>query len=183
MKKLTLIIIAVLIWTTGNTQETESRIDFRFGVGTSLLGTGDMQTIIFENEANFKLNRYFTLGAGLAYAKSDDGVFEQASFIQLNTNVYISPFKNSSKNEFRVGTGLSWYSVSDVYQSSATYQNGQLIDSEYEFDKRSSIGFNIIIENTYSIKEKYLLGLKLFTQPYQNGDINSGIMLKFGIKI
>jgi len=183
MKKLALIIIAVLIWTTGNAQETESRIDFRFGVGTSLLGTGDMQTIMFENEANIKWNRYFTLGAGLGYAKSDDGVFEQASFIQLNTNVYISPFKNSRKNDFRVGTGLSWYSVSDVYQSSATYQNGQLIDSEYVFDKRSSIGFNIIIENTYSIGEKFLLGLKLFTQPYQNGDINSGIMLKFGIKI
>jgi len=183
MKNLALIGIALLISLTGNAQEIKSRMDLRLGIGTSLLGTGDMRTIMFENEVNMKLNSYFSLSGGIGYAKSDYGVFEQASFVQLNANIYISPFKNSRRNDFRIGTGPSWYSISDVYQSSASYKNGQLIDSEYEFDKRSSIGFNLIIENTYLIKEKYLLGLKLFTQPYQNGDINSGILIKWGIKI
>jgi len=39
----------------------------------------------------------------------------------------------------------------------------------------------MVLENTYVINWKYLLGIKLFIQPYLNGDINSGIMAKFGI--
>lgn len=183
MKNLTLIIISVLIGFTGKAQDAESKMDLRFGIGTSFLGAGDMHTIMLENEGNLKVNRYFSVSGGLGYAKSDRGVFEQASFIQLNTNVFISPFQNTRKNDFRIGTGLSWYSISDVYQSLALYQNGQIIDLDHELDKRNSIGFNIIIENSYSITQKLLLGLKLFTQRYQNEDINSGIMLKFGVKI
>ena len=183
MKNFTLIVVAVLISIAGNAQDVKSRMDLRFGIGTSSLGKGDMRTIMFENEVNMKLNNYFTLSGGIGYAKSDYGVFEQASFVQLNTNIYISPFKNSRRNDFRIGTGPSWYSISDVYRSSARYLNGQLVDEEYEFDTRNSIGFNVIIENCYLVAEKYLLGLKLFGQSYQNGDGNSGILLKLGIKI
>lgn len=183
MKNLALVAIAVLISLTGNAQDFKSRIDLRLGIGTSLLGTGDMQTIMLENEVNMKLNSYFTFGGELGFGKSDYGVFEHASFIQLNANIFLSPFKNKGRNDFRIGTGPSWYSVSDAYRSSAHYQNGQPVDEDYKFDTRSSIGFNVIIENSYSITERYLLGLKLFTQPYQNGDINTGILLKFGIKL
>ena len=175
--------VALFAGILANGQETNDKLDLRFGVGTSLLGTGDMLTIMFENELNYKLNDFFGLAGSVGYAKSDNGVFHQSSFIQFNTNVYFSPFKNSGKNDFRLGTGVSWYAVSDVYQSSATYQNGQLIDSEYVFDQRQSVGFNAVIENTYSITEKYKLGIKLFTQPYQNGDMNSGALLKFGVAI
>lgn len=183
MKKSTFLTIAILTGIIGNAQETASKLDLRFGIGTSLLGTGDMRTLMFENELNLNLNKYFALEGGLGYAKSNDGIFEQSSFIQLNANIYISPFKNNRKNDLRLGTGLSWYAVSDVYQSSVTLQNSQLIDIAHKLDKRNSIGFNVVVENTYSITEKYMLGLKLFTQPYQNGDINSGILLKFGVKI
>lgn len=183
MKKLILIAIAVLISLVGNAQDDKSRIDLRFGIGTSLLGTGDMRTIMLENEVNVKLNSYLTLAGGLGYAKSTDGVYEQASFVQLNANIYLSPFKNNKRNDFRIGAGPSWYAVSDVYQSSASFQNGQLIDADYELENRNSIGYNVIVENTLSLSEKLMLGLKVFFQSYQNGDVNSGILMKFGIKI
>ena len=183
MKQLILILIAILIGLNGYAQDVESKYDLKLGIGTSLLGTGDMQTIMFENEINFKLNKYFTLGEGLSFAKSGFSVLEQASFIQLNSNIYISPFKNNRQNDFRFGAGLSWYSISDFYQSSTVYIDEGLLDSEYEFSKRNSLGLNIIIENTYSISEKFLVGLKFFTQPYKNGDINSGLLLKVGLEI
>lgn len=183
MKNLTLIIIAALIGFTANAQGTESKLDLRFGIGGSFLGTGGMRTIMFENEANLQLNRYLALGGGLGFAKSHNGVIDQASFLQLNANVYISPFKNIRKNDFRIGTGLSWYSVSDSYQLLSISHNGEIVDSEHKSDKRNSLGFNAVVENTYSVTERLLLGLKLFTQPYQNGDINSGILLKFGVRI
>ena len=58
-----------------------------------------------------------------------------------------------------------------------------MVDTDYDFDNSNSLGFNIIIENSYLITDKFLVGLKLFTQPYNNGDINSGLMSKCGLKI
>ncbi|MDX1906149.1 MAG: hypothetical protein SF053_03885 [Bacteroidia bacterium] len=183
MKKWTLFLITTLLVITGSAQQAASKLDLRFGIGSSLLGTGDMQTIMFENELNVHLNNYITLGGGLGYARSDRGIREQASFTQLNANIYISPFKNTRKNDFRLGTGASWYAISDVYESTRIFENGQVVDVDYVFEKRNSIGFNVILENTYLITEKYMLGVKLFTQPYQNGDINSGVLVKFGVNL
>jgi hypothetical protein len=73
--------------------------------------------------------------------------------------------------------------ISDSYYFAQQCGVGIEQASPYHFDKRTSSGINIIIEDTYSISEKYLLGLKLFTQPYFNGDLNSGILLKFGMKL
>jgi hypothetical protein len=60
--------------------------------------------------------------------------------------------------------------------------NGTLLYNEYQFENRNLIGMNIILEDTYSITERLILGLKVFTQPYI-GNINSGILLKIGVKI
>ena len=183
MKKLVLLTTLMFLGIICKAQESASKLDVRLSFGTSLLGTGDMQTLMIENELNLKLSKYWAVSGGLAYAKSNNGVFEQASFIQANTNIYISPFKNDGNNDFRLGTGLSWYGVSDVHLSSATYKNDQFFYKEYKFDNRKSIGLNVIIEHTYLLTAKSMIGIKLFSQPYQNGDINSGILLKFGAKI
>jgi hypothetical protein len=78
---------------------------------------------------------------------------------------------------------MSYLNISDAYLESTYYENGIIVDEDYIFDNRSSIGMNIILENTYNLSEKFMLGLKLFTQPYKNGDINSGLLLKLGLKI
>jgi hypothetical protein len=183
MKKLVLLTTLKFLGIICKAQESPSKLDVRFSFGTSLLGTGDIQIFMIENELNLRLSKYWTVSGGLGYAKTISDIFETGSFIQANTNIYISPFKNDGNNDFRLGTGLSWYTFSDIYQSSATYQNGQLIYQEYEFDNRKSIGVNVIIENTYLLSSKYMIGIKLFSQPYKNGDLNSGILLKFGAKI
>jgi hypothetical protein len=166
-----------------NAQNVEPKFDIRFGVGTSLLGSGDMRTVMFENELNYFINNFFSTSISAGYGRSNSGVFETSSFVQGNLNIYISPFKNSKKNDFRIGTGMSYMNISDSYLESVNYENGIIIDEDYRFDNRNSIGINIILENTYSITDKIMLGLKLFTQPYKNGDINSGLMLKLGLKI
>lgn len=165
-------------------QEQDNGFDIRFGAGTSLLGSGDMITISFENELNYRLNPYLTTGLSLAYGRSNFGVFETASFTQGNLNVFFSPFRNTRKNDFRVGTGLSLYNVSDAYLASSVYEFPTGVRTEiYAFDERKSYGYNIIIENTYALTNRFMLGLKVFTQPYFNGDINSGVYLKFGVKL
>jgi hypothetical protein len=162
-------------------QENTNKLDLRLGTGVSLLGSGDMITFNFENELNVKINQYFSSSASINLGRSNYGVSETASFVQGNLNVFFSPLKNNKRFDFRVGTGLSYYNISVAYESSQYWENGVLVDTDYEFDNRNSLGFNIIIENSYLITDKFLVGLKLFTQPYNNGDINSGVMLKFGL--
>lgn len=183
MKKIITFLALCVLIPNLKAQSTGSKFDVRLGVGTSLLGTLDMMTTMIENELNLRINNHVTTSGSLGFAKSDYGVGEIASFIQLNSNIYLSPFKNTRRHDFRIGTGISWYSVSDVYQSYSVHQNNVLVYSEYEFENRKSFGFSFILENTYRFKGKYLIGVKLMTQPYLNGDINSGVLIKTGIKI
>lgn len=184
MKKSTLLFATFIILSSPLiSQDNFGKIDFRAGGGISLLGTGDMLTFVFENELNYKLTRFFTSSLSLDLGRSNDGVFETASFTQGNINLFFSPFSNERAIDFRLGTGLTFYNVSDAYLQSAHYENGILIDTDHTFENRNSFGFNVIIESSYLLTKKALLGIKIFTQPYFNSDINSGIMLKFGFKI
>ena len=169
-------------------QETKSRVDARLGLGPAFLGTGDIRIYAFEGEVNYRLNQYFALGGSLGYAQSRQGTFrsnpyEETSYLQSNVNFYISPFTNQRKNDFRVGVGTSYYSVSDVILAGYGYKGGSVLQTDLIDDKRQSFGVNVILENSYSITERFILGLKVFQQHFQNGDINSGIMMKWGITL
>ena len=180
MKKLLLTIILISSFQL-SAQFSTKKFDVRFGAGSTLLGSGDMITLSFENELNYRINQYFTGALSLVYGRSNKGVWETASYVQGNLNIYVSPFRNNRRNDFRIGTGLSIYDVTDAYEQSTTYDNGIIVDVDHIIENRNSFGYSIIIEDSYRINEKFLIGLKLFTQPYTNGDINSGGFLKFGI--
>lgn len=164
-------------------QERDSKVDLRFGTGLSILGSGDMITCNFENEVNYKLNRFLSASLSLNVGRSNMGVYETASFTQGNINAYFSPLGNNRRNDFRIGAGFTYYAISDAYMESAEYQGDELVDIDYVFRNRNSHGLNIVVENTFALSSRFLIGVKLFTQPYSNGDINSGILLKFGVKI
>ncbi len=159
-----------------------AQFDFRAGVGRTILGTGDMWTNVVDGELNFTVNNYLAVGTSLAVGRSNTGVFINSSFTQGNINMFISPFGNDRISDFRVGGGFTVYDVSDTKVT----QYGMIDGIEFVdigFERRNAVGYSIIIENTIKMYERYLLGVKLFTQPYQNGDINSGIMLKLGVKL
>lgn len=186
MKYLLFIASFLSICLTSTAQDaviSPSRFDVRCGVGSSLLGTGDMRTFMFETELNYRLNNYLATSGNIALGNSNRGVFKQTSFTQGNLNLFISPFKNVNRNDLRIGGGISTYHVNDACQSSATFLNGVLIDSEHVFDSRYSVGGNIVIENTYLITPRILIGAKIFAQRYLSGDSNVGWQLRLGVKI
>lgn len=160
-----------------------SKYEVRFGVGRTILGTGDIRTTTFENEFNYKLNSFFTTAISISYGKGDEQVFGSASYIQGNFNLFISPFKNTKAFDFRVGSGITYYVVSDIRAEYVGCGNGFCIGHNYTYERRDSFGYNVITEVSYSINNRFSLGLKLYTQPYFIGDINSGLILKSGIKI
>ena len=188
MKEITTFIIALITFSTGLFgQEKPNRLDVRFGPGYSVLGTGDMRAFNFENELNYKLNPYFTGSASINLGRSNHGVLENASFVQGNVNLFISPFRNDRKFDFRIGGGLTHYNISETFldtdYSLDTYNQSVMYIPKYEFNKRNAWGCNAILESSYWLTNSFLIGLKLFTQPYFNGDINSGITVKTGIRI
>ena len=120
--------------------ETENP-DIRLGVGSTILGTGDMTTIAFENELNYRISSYFTTALSAGYGRSNDGIYETASYLLGNLNKFLSPFKDTGRNDFRLGTGLSFMNLSDARLLSASYYAmGEAIETEYGFSQRSSYG-------------------------------------------
>ena len=163
-------------------QEGNSEFDIRFGTGLSLLGSGDMTTLNFENELNYKFNKYFTSSFSVNYGRSNTEVSRTASFIQGNINIFLSPFTNNGKNDFRMGSGFSLMNISESYPLEPRCGVGLEDASTHFYEVRNPYGFNIILENTYAVSNKFLVGVKLFSQVY-SGDINSGVLLKFGVKL
>lgn len=154
-------------------QLSEKKFDIRFGAGSTLLGSGDMITFTYENELNYRMNPYLTSALSFAFGKSDYGVWETASYMQGNLSIFLSPFKNNRYNDFRLGLGISVNNVTDAYVQSEYWENGVVVDVDHLIEKRVAFGYNIIIEDSYRFSEKFLIGFKLYTQPYTNGDINS----------
>ena len=129
------------------------------------------------------MSQIFTGAATLNYGHSNFGVYKSASFLQGNLNFFLAPFGNTSRNVFRVGTGLSYYRVTDVRKNTLVCGVGQTAEEVISYETRDALGYNVIIENTYAITDRFLIGLKLFSQPYLNGDINSGVLIKGGLKL
>ena len=101
---------------------------------------------------------------------------ESTTYQQLNTNIYVSPFRNNRKVDFKIGTGVSANYVLErrINWLSSVFPSPRINESRF------SVGVNMIVETTITIENNFLLGFKGFIQPYANGDINSGILVKFG---
>ena len=173
----------ILLLSTSFAQENLSRVDVKLNMGMTRLGTGDMNVFHIENEISYRLNDWFSTSASLAYGKSDAGVSLTSSYYQLNANLFLSPFRNTGRHNFKIGGGLSGMNISEVRISSyATLPDGQ-VDIDHTYSNWNAGGFNIIIEHEYRFMDRYLIGGKLFTQPYTTGDINSGLLLKLGVSL
>lgn len=177
-----LLFILLICSTKLYAQEDSTRWGFRFGAGPAILGSGDMWALNFENELGYKLNRHISSALSLQFGRSNSGVWETTSFTQGNLNAFYSPFGNNRKNDLRIGGGTSYYGITDVYLTSAYYENNVLIDQDFAIEMRRSWGYNIIIENIYALSNRFDIGIKLFTQSYFNGDMNTGLLFKVGVK-
>lgn len=160
----------------------ESKFDFRLGVGSTFLGTGDMLTIAYENELNYNINNYLTVSPSIGFAKSNYGVNNMANYMQGNLNLFFSPFKNNKTNDFRIGLGASLLNYSYSFEfERQTFSNGKDY-SRYLFPTENDFGLNVTLENTLKLSPRLLMGIKGFIQMYTQ-NINSGIMLKVGYKL
>lgn len=161
-------------------QETY-KYDLRSGLGTSLLTSGDMLTVFSESEINYYHGSKMSSSLSVALGKSNQGVNESTSYAQINLSTFYSPFERKGRNDLRIGIGLSHYKVNDTYFSSGVFQNNVLVELTHTTETRRSSGLSFALEKSWELSQSTFWALKIFTQPYFNGDANSGLMLKFGV--
>ena len=186
MKKLftiTLLLVSVTLFSQTKQNNIFSKFDFRTGTGISFLGSGDYMCFNLENELNYKINNYFSTSVSLDMGKNFTGSYSSAMFIEGSLNLFISPFKNNGLNDFRVGSGISVFNISDTYLSSSYYFLGQYYN-DYEFRNETTFGGALfIIEDSFRLNNKFSLGIKAFMKAFFNGDMHHGAVLKFGINL
>lgn len=181
MKKLCILPLFIFLLTTIYAQQDSTKTNYKLGIGSSFTGDGDMISLSFENELSYRINRYFTGSVSAVYGKSNTGAYISSSYLQGNVNVFLSPFKNIKRNDFKIGGGVSFMNRTEVFRASDRYIDGVLDKGNYGYNIDNSYGYNLIIEDEYKISDNYLIGLKIISQSYFNGYYSIGGFLKLGI--
>jgi hypothetical protein len=190
MKK-TLIIIFItflpFLWLLAQQkqQDYSNKFDLKIGVGIGFITWGDLLGVCFENELNYKINKYFTaaasFGIGRNIANSHDASEDHNDYLQGSVNIFVSPFRNNRRNNFKIGAGYTFIHQTTAY---AWYTN--LVDNYklYTKDKRFDHCFNVIIEDEFKITPRLMIGAKLFLTGNLNikqGAEMWGGLIKFGV--
>jgi len=166
-------------------EDYSNKVDLKIGAGLGFMGWGDVTTLSFENEFNYKANNYFTAAAGFGIGRSignGDDVFERHSdYLQGSVNIFVSPFKNNKRNNFRIGGGYTYIHQATAYIGGIQYE--PFYEVRYGKDQYSAHCFTAIVENEYKITTRLMIGVKLFCiGNFKDGDAEmSGGLIKFGV--
>jgi hypothetical protein len=160
--------------------------DLKVGTGLAFLGSGDINVLKFEAEYTKRINRHFStslsmnFGHGVSESYFSSSAPQQVSTVaHIDPNIFFSPFGNHKAFNLKLGTGASFMYANDVWMSS--YSSGGPMGgvATYDFDRRFTVGASMIVEPEVRVGRS-LFSVKGIIQPYLNGDISSGVYLKFG---
>ncbi|WP_116127555.1 hypothetical protein [Lewinella sp. IMCC34183] len=163
----------------------DHRWDVRFGAGSTLLTLHSRVIASVEGEVNFTLNRYFTLAGSVGAADSDAGEFSpKITFLRSDVGVFISPFTNQRKHDFRLGVAGSYLTVDSPARSTVTTVNGEVVHATYENERRGGFGGAVYVDHTYTVTDRVLLGLRLAARAYDNTlESNVDALLRIGLRL
>ncbi|GAA5224697.1 hypothetical protein GCM10025777_53280 [Membranihabitans marinus] len=158
-------------------------MDMRLGGGFIYHGKSDLLANSFEGEVNYRLTDKWATSLSIGLGKSEGGEYASSNYVLSNLNGYFSPFKNTNKTDFRIGTGFSVMKISNAKISSYRIEDGYYIPNTYGFYKNRRFGFNLVVENTIKLTENLLLGIRIQNQTYLEEGNNTGLQLKFGFRM
>ncbi len=175
--KLLPIILATVVSLNAFSQDLRDKFDFRLGVGVMNFPSERDGSSMLEYELNYQINTLLAASASLNLGREDG-----YSYHQWNLNLFVTPFKKKQWQTLRLGMGIASHKATrsiEIFTSfySTNYIHNQTIYIPY---KETVLGHNIILEKTFPIREKWLLGIKAFTQFYWNRDLNYGFLAKVG---
>lgn len=165
-------------------QDKNFKSKYEFGIGVSLMGTGDITTISLINEFDHSISKRtelsMSLGFGKGIPRSDYLPLFSSSLFQLNFNGFLLPVLVGSY-KLKVGTGVSLFNLNQVGTSIGHRDpNGIYVVDEYSIQKYTTLGYNVLIENEIMLFNNISGSILLFGQFYQNNNTNAGGTLKMG---
>ncbi len=175
-------LFSLFIFSDTFSQASLSKFDIRLGSGISFLGSGDLFAMNIENEINYRFSPYFSSSISLLAGKSYSDRDTKATIFATNLDAFLSPFGNNRNIDFRIGSGLCYAGIEEIsfYQEILTATAPANL---YIKESWNTFGLNLILENSININPVFIVGLKAFSQRLFSGDINSGILLKIGVRI
>ena len=185
MKKL-LLILFIFSSIQLFSQEKAQKLDFKFGTGITLFIEDENLCLSFENEINYKLNKYFSNSLSVNYGKNINNINNSyiLSYLSGSINMFFSPFKNNKINELKIGTGYTFIK----YDESLNIDPEVFVKPEFMISSQTIVKINklsllnVIIEYNYLITNKYLVGLNTSVRLNTKQDfIDTGLMLKLGV--
>jgi len=168
-------------------QEKASTLDFKVGVGLGHWINSNLNMFRFENEFTKKWNRSLSSSLSINFASGGNTYLQTLTLLNGNINCFLSPFGNQKKNNFKIGTGISFIHIRETVVTyfdnfPPYYDNPRQL---YEVNKRQLASYNLVIDDEIVLGDKYLIGVRLMMQPYrvQTGDTFWGLLFKCGIKL
>lgn len=187
-----ILILLILIPLFLKSQNLPNKI-VKLGTGVSLIGSGDLGFHHFDLEYYKSLNRYFSISTSLTSGYGFNNYNSPAAFlIKPNLNILFSLLKNRRKFNIEIGGGLALQYVSAKKVTRRKFINGQLVEIQYRNDNYQSIGYNLMLENSYRINPNHMVAIRAFITPYFNtdrfttfftNDIHSGIQISWGFML
>ncbi|HEY6915427.1 MAG TPA: hypothetical protein VI413_12185 [Paludibacter sp.] len=188
MKKTVLLLIVLVFALSVSAQENRHRFDFKIGTGLGFMGSGDLPALCFENELNYKLNSYLSTSLSLGIGRTPKDIYTHNDYLLGSLNLFISPFKNTGRNNFKIGGGFTLINETSLYDPNVYYDrnnrdfNEGAYNNGFDYLTRMVNGFSVMLEDEYMINSKFLVGGKLFvTGGEKEGGVVSGAMIKLGI--
>jgi len=154
------------------------KCNIKFGVGYISNKNADFIIALFENEFNLQLNKYFSFSLVLNYGRKSS---LNVSIFQSSANIIVSPVK-LRRNIFNIGGGITYYSYNKFVKRKFFSLFGYPRNG-YEKYSITTTGINLFLEYFYSLNTKLTLGMKIYLQAFNSGDIATGVLFKTGLKI
>ena len=179
MKKLLTLSLMVSAM-VASAQMNISRWDLRIGFGSTFTGSGDFTIPTIDNEVNYRFNQYFSASANLRFGRAGDlkDRNDMISFWTGGATVFVSPFKNTSRMDLRVGGGVSYLDQGWVSPTSIQGQIGSPdYDIDYSFYHDHGFYPNIAVDLSYQLSDRFLIGLHTLAL----SNMQYSATLKFGV--
>lgn len=178
MKKTSTILVFFLFITLNlpaqDNKPKEPANSFKYGYGTTFLGTGDFTGNSQYLEYDRNLASWLSLGLNATYTKAfqtKTGGFEQSTkAYQGDVNLFFKLLGNDV-NRLKIGGGLTYRDSEHRYTTEIIKDaEDNIIDKIFATDNSNTWGWTGVLEYEVFIATHIILGSRLVYQQYQNGD-------------
>ncbi len=177
MKRSSTILLFVLFSTlnlVAQEKNTEPANSFKYGFGTTFLGTGDFTGRTHYGEYDRNLFSIFSLGLNGSFTKAfqtkNSGFEQSTKAYQGDANLFLKILGNEV-NRLKIGGGGS-YRESEYSYTSEIIKDAEdnIIDKIFTTTKTTNWGWSGVLEYEVFIAKHIILGSRFTFQQYENGD-------------